>query len=102
MRILIVDYTDKNDDSQRRYKLALWLVGGAGLIILLIAISAISFSVAEKQGDMAEKVLTMIVPMLATWIGTVIAYYFSGENFERASQSASKLLEQATDQKLKK
>lgn len=39
--------------------------------------------------------------MLATWVGTVIAYYFSGENFERASNSVSKLLEQVTDQKLK-
>ena len=67
------------DDSNQRFKIALWLVGGAGLIILTVAIIAIS--VAKDQGAMAEKVLTMVVPMLATWVGTVIAYYFSSENY---------------------
>ncbi len=85
--------------QDRRFRLALWLIGGSGLTILIVAFAAII--VAEEKEGMAEKVLTMVLPMLATWVGAVIAYYFSGENFERASHSVNKLLEQVTEQKLK-
>jgi hypothetical protein len=43
----------------------------------------------------------MLVPMIGTWVGTLLAYYFSGDNFTKASQSVSKLVDQITTDKLK-
>ena len=44
------------------------------------------------------QVLTTVLPLIGTWVGTVMAYYFSRENFEAASHSAAELVKQLTPQ----
>lgn len=84
-----------------RAKIALWLI--AGSIVAFIALAYVFVSTAvtpQDKKDAGEKIFMMIVPLLGTWVGTVIAYYFSGEAYEKASQSVSDFVKQVSEKKL--
>ncbi len=84
--------------SEHRTTIAKWVVGGSVLSLVAVTITFLSIG-GDK--DSAELAFSMLVPMLGTWIGTVIAYYFSRENFEAASQSMSSIVARVTEQKLR-
>lgn len=50
---------------------------------------------AKKFSDIKD-VLTIILPLIGTWVGTVLAFYFSRENYAAAAQQATNLLRQLT------
>ena len=64
------------------------------LILGIICILAIFGVPVDDRGDTAKDILTMVLPVIATWIGTVIAFYFGRENFEAANAQVSKLVMQ--------
>jgi hypothetical protein len=77
-----------------------WLVVvlGAGGIILLALVVIYLFHATE---DVSEKVFAAVVPLFGTWVGTVLAYYFSRENFQAANASVRQAIDKLTpDQKL--
>jgi hypothetical protein len=43
--------------------------------------------VAEKIDTLLTGVFTSILPVVATWVGTVLAFYFGSENFRQAADS---------------
>src|SRR5262245_15470064 len=45
----------------------------------------------DTQLDTAKFVFGSVLPLLASWVGTILAYYFSKENFAAATQSVSDL-----------
>ncbi len=45
-------------------------------------------------------VFNALLPLLGTWVGTVLAYYFSRKNFESASQSVERMINLTVEQKL--
>lgn len=53
----------------------------------LIALTILVASIFDKELKGAQLVLTGVLPLLGTWVGTILAYYFSKENFEAAAQS---------------
>jgi hypothetical protein len=75
---------------------------------LAVAVTAISISavtilatlVIRKDGNpqSPQNVLNSVLPLLGTWIGTILAYYFSKENFEAATNSVTELARQMTPQ----
>ena len=64
--------------------LALSLVAISAAAIALVAWAAIS---AGSSNSEADKVFTAVLGIVGTWVGTILAYYFSKENFQ-AAQSA--------------
>ena len=46
----------------------------------------------DNKSEVARDVLTTVLPLLGTWVGTVLAFYFSKDNFEAATRSAKELL----------
>ena len=46
--------------------------------------------------EKAQNVLNSVLPLFGTWVGTVLAYYFSRENFEAASTSTERLVDKLT------
>ena len=84
-----------------RSAIAKWVIGGAAGGLIALAIAMIVTAKAGETELAAEKAFMMLVPLLGTWVGTVLAYYFSGENFERANQSVSKLVAQVTEERLR-
>ncbi|WDP90272.1 MAG: hypothetical protein HUN04_11425 [Desulfobacter sp.] len=81
-----------------RSDIARWVIMGSTAIIVVLALALILTS-ADKGGA-AEKIFTMVIPMLGTWVGTVLAYYFSGENFDKASESMNQMVEHMKDARL--
>ena len=87
--------------TSTRSKIAIWVIAGSSITLVALALALIYVTNEDQKGDVAEKIFTMVVPMLATWVGTVLAYYFSGENFDKAHQSVSQMVEQMKDGKLR-
>ena len=58
----------------------------------VVGITWLSLEIIKVNTTKAENVLNSVLPLFGTWVGTVLAYYFSRENFEAASSSAERLL----------
>lgn len=84
-----------------RSQIAMWVIIGSTAILIVLGLTLVFSAAAANRAEAAEKLFTMVIPMLGTWVGTVLAYYFSGENFEKASQSVSQLVDQVKDQRLR-
>jgi hypothetical protein len=48
--------------------------------------------------DTAKYVFAAVVPVVAGWVGTVMAFYFGKENFRAATESVSQIAKQFTSQ----
>jgi hypothetical protein len=48
----------------------------------------------EKGTHLVQMVFNALLPVIATWVGTVIAFYFGKANFEAASKSAQDMVKQ--------
>lgn len=58
-----------------------------------IAIAATPFG-GKETAAAAKDILTLLLPVVGTWIGTVLAFYFSRENFEAAARETRLSLQQ--------
>jgi hypothetical protein len=80
-----------------RWKLASRITGYAIMGISLVAGLAIYFS--DTRPQTAQMVFTSVVPLLASWVGTVLAYYYSSESMDAATRSVKELM--PVEEKLK-
>ena len=71
-------------------------IGSAAIILLALGLF-IEFGVMEQNQDpnikgkidtLLNGVFSSVLPVFATWVGTVIAFYFTNESFRQASQAA--------------
>jgi len=78
-------------------------------ILGLAAISAAVFlgdgdkdvGIADKRFALVRDTFTMLLPVLGTWVGTMLAFYFSRENFAEAAKQTANLVKQLSpEQKL--
>jgi hypothetical protein len=111
-----MDSSDKknNNTQESKDKSTLWpgfrdYVGlsmiflSAAILIILIVFAG--KSIGSGTGDKflhVKELFGILLPVIGTWIGTVLAYYFSKDNFEAASKSVSAMVSQvtSTDEKL--
>lgn len=70
---------------------------GVSLIVVAIGILAAS---GEEAVENSQYVFAALLPLFGTWIGTVLAYYFSKQNFEAASKATESLVKMSV-QKLR-
>lgn len=61
------------------------------MVFSICAVSLLSIAVLFSSGKQANLVFGAVLPLLGTWVGTVLAYYFSRENLEAATRSVSSL-----------
>lgn len=59
-----------------------------GIVFLGALIILLSFARAEAAKD-AKVVFDSLLPVFGTWVGTLLAFYFSRENFEAATKSVT-------------
>ena len=64
--------------------------------VLALAIALAVTALARNDSDTATWVLAAVLPVLGTWVGTILAYYFAKENFESASRSFTETAERLT------
>jgi hypothetical protein len=82
-------------------EIAKWVLGVSGAGIVAVAIAAVVFAPAgEERHRTITMVFNSLLPLLGTWVGTVLAYYFSRKNFESASNSVERLVSLTVEQKL--
>lgn len=62
----------------------------------IILISWFYFSSHDKNVEEPEKIFNTLIPLFATWIGTVLAFYFGRENFEAASNRYEEMIKKLT------
>jgi hypothetical protein len=71
------------------------IAGISGLTLLGAALTG-----AKSFAATSQVVFNALLPLLGTWVGTVLAYYFSRKNFESASQSVERMVTLTVDQRL--
>ena len=76
------------DNSLVRERIAIWTLAVSGLGLLVLAGVSIWLSDATNRAETTRLVFASIVPLLGTWVGAVLAYYFSRENLQAGSDSA--------------
>src|SRR5215216_1658496 len=72
--------------------------------IAILGITCLSVVVVANQDtgviDRAQNVFNAVLPLFGTWVGTVLAYYFSRENFAAASDSTQQLVRDLKEERL--
>lgn len=79
-----------------RERLARLVVVGSFLTLFLMVGAIFYFSgsgTSPGAGEVADKVFNTILPVLAGWVGTVLAYFFSAQNLERTSATLDKAMD---------
>ncbi|MEM9001442.1 MAG: hypothetical protein AAGB24_14360 [Bacteroidota bacterium] len=77
-------------EAANRNRLAtiiIWLTFSA--IILL----ALFYYLTKQKADTMQDIFNTLIPLFATWIGTVLAFYFGKENFDIATKRYDKLID---------
>jgi hypothetical protein len=84
-----------SDTSFRHWiALGITIVGVFGVVALgWIAIQTAS-SPGATTSNVAREVLGTVLPVIGTWVGTVLAFYFGNENFAVASRASASLVSQ--------
>jgi len=88
-------------DRIARY--VVWFFGG-GLLLVSLVIAVTGANVAqqpEQKISVLMQVFTAIIGVVGTWVGTVLAFYYSKDNFEAASQQSRALAEQLSPDRLR-
>ncbi len=72
-------------------------------IAILIAIFSVGITVAitwsSLINDETEVITSTILPLVGTWMGAILAYYFSKENFDAAAAQYNKVIDKLTPEK---
>ena len=77
-----------------RDKLALIII--TATFIAIIILSFLYYYYSEPKDEAPSKIFSTLIPLFATWIGTVLAFYFGRENFEAASNRYEQIISKLT------
>src|SRR5690348_9238178 len=77
-----------------RYRLARLVLVGSFLTLFLLVSALIGLAQSENS-EAAKSAFTAVLPVLAGWVGTVLAFYFSAASQERTSASLDKVISQS-------
>jgi hypothetical protein len=78
-----------SDASIRRW-LAAGIVGASILGIVIVSVVAIT-TAGRTRAETSRLVFSSVLPLLGTWVGTVLAFYFARENLAAATESTLRL-----------
>lgn len=94
----LIDYSSAEITNNRNRTILTLIIVSAGiLLIALLAMIIILLAGDQEKLESAKWVFNAIIPLIASWIGTVIAFYFGRENFESAARQAMSLTRDTLD-----
>jgi hypothetical protein len=88
---IMPDKTQNKNGWKSRDILALGILVFSVVVLGALGITAI----AVKKEDTLT-ILNIILPVVASWVGTILAFYFGRENFESANMQVRELIQQFT------
>jgi len=74
-------------------------------VVFAVSAAGIIYSawVASVDNNSKREIFNILVPLFGTWVGTILAFYFSKENFESANANLRQLVDKITpEQQLQK
>jgi len=82
-------------------------IGSIAIVVLaaalIVAFAILAYVTPQSLGSKVDTLLTgvftTVLPVIATWVGTVLAFYFGSENFRQAAQSTREALGQLAPKK---
>jgi hypothetical protein len=77
----------RTSDAATRNWLAVGIVGASIAGIVLTSMVAIALAGNDRAAT-SRLVFSSVLPLLGTWVGTVLAFYFARENLQAATESA--------------
>ncbi|MBN2195446.1 MAG: hypothetical protein JW751_21690 [Polyangiaceae bacterium] len=95
--------TAKKHEVSARESIAksLLMIAGVGILLIsLVVLVGAAMGDPKQFPEASALVFNSLLPLFGTWVGTVVAYYFSKANFEAASKSVQNLVEMTTEQRL--
>jgi hypothetical protein len=85
--IVVNEQFDARNDARNRERI------GLGVLIASIGAVLIISGVVVSKGDgkeSSQNVMTATLPLYGTWVGTILAFYFSRNAFEAASTASTR------------
>jgi hypothetical protein len=74
-------------ESKTRTRLAIGIVGLSVIGIIAISCVVVLSAASDERDTTSQLVYTSVLPLLGTWVGTVMAFYFARENLKAATDS---------------
>lgn len=72
------------DGQASRHRISYVIIYGGLIFLTLLCI--MTLIILYENGEGVKLIFNVIVPLIATWVGTVLAFYFGRENFEAATK----------------
>jgi hypothetical protein len=66
------------------------------MVFSAVAITALAVAAIVINSQNAMPIFNIILPVFASWVGTVLAFYFGRENFESANQQVREMVQRLT------
>lgn len=85
------DNSKATNGWQSRNYLAYVILG-----LSIIAMTLLAWTAIDVDRKNALTILNIVLPVVASWVGTIIAFYFGRENFEAANLQVSRLIGKLT------
>lgn len=71
------------------------------IALTMLGIALVSYFYYDCQtNDASEEIFSTLTPLFATWIGTILAFYFGRENFEAATKRYDEIINRLTPELL--
>ncbi len=88
-----MDNNQENEKLQakRRFQLALYIITPSLIILLIISLIMLYQDKVEP-----DTIFTALIGLIGTWVGTILAFYYSKDNFDAASKSTQDLIDRVT------
>ncbi len=80
-------------DAANRNRLATIIIWSTLATIIVLSVFYYLTSKEEDKGATMEKIFSTLIPLFATWVGTVLAFYFGKENFDIAAKRYDKIID---------
>ncbi len=61
--------------------------------VAIIVLALLYYLLSKKGADTMGDIFDTLIPLFATWVGTVLAFYFGKENFDIATKRYNKLID---------
>jgi len=72
------------------------ILGGSLLIIIFLTIFILVSGASDSKMDYVH----IIIPVIATWVGAILAFYYGKQNFDAANEQVRKIVEKLTPEQL--
>jgi len=93
----MVQVTNPESPWWQRYILALVI-----LLVSFIGILVLAGIAVFNKPDNAMTILNTTLPVFASWVGTILAFYFGRENFESANTQIREIIRKLTPEEMAK